>query len=276
MVFTEASRAIAWKELIDKLRNRWVIIVGLTFMLFTLSIAYLGAAPAGLTGFKRIDTTVASLTSLVTFFIPLMSLTLGGGIIAEERERGTLEIFLASPVSAMEFIGGKFSGLLMALAIALVAGLGLAGGMLALKSGIETLWIFARFVFNSLVLSIIFLSISFFISIAFYERTKVIALTVFLWLFYTILYDLGLIGVVLLTKGEIGINLFSALLLLNPVDVYRLLNFISIGEFKIVVGLASVEFSGYINTPILLLIALLWTVIPLGGGYLLFKRRYYE
>jgi len=276
LVFTEASRAIAWKELLDKLRNRWVIIVGLTFMLFTLSIAYLGAAPAGLTGFRRIDTTVASLTSLVTFFIPLMSLTLGGGIIAEERERGTLEIFLASPVSAMEFIGGKFSGLLMALAIALVAGLGLAGGMLALKSGIETLWIFARFVFNSLVLSIIFLSISFFISIAFYERTKVIALTVFLWLFYTILYDLGLIGVVLLTKGEIGINLFSALLLLNPVDVYRLLNFVSIGEFKIVVGLASVEFSGYINTPILLLIALLWTVIPLGGGYLLFKRRYYE
>ncbi|NOY64491.1 MAG: ABC transporter permease subunit [Nitrospirae bacterium] len=276
MVFTEASRAIAWKELIDKLRNRWVIIVGLTFMLFTLSIAYLGAAPAGLTGFRRIDTTVASLTSLVTFFIPLMSLTLGGGIIAEERERGTLEIFLASPVSALEFITGKFLGLLIALTIALVAGLGLAGGMLALKSGIETLWVFARFVFNSLVLSIIFLSISFFISIAFYERTKVIALSVFLWLFYTIIYDLGLIGVVLLTKGEIGMNLFSALLLLNPVDVYRLMNFISIGEFKIVVGLASVEFSGYINTPILLLIALLWTVIPLGGGYLLFKRRYYE
>jgi len=276
LVFTEASRAIAWKELIDKLRNRWVIIVGLTFMLFTLSIAYLGAAPAGLTGFRRIDTTVASLTSLVTFFIPLMSLTLGGGIIAEERERGTLEIFLASPVSALEFITGKFLGLLIALTIALVAGLGLAGGMLALKSGIETLWVFARFVFNSLVLSIIFLSISFFISIAFYERTKVIALSVFLWLFYTIIYDLGLIGVVLLTKGEIGMNLFSALLLLNPVDVYRLMNFISIGEFKIVVGLASVEFSGYINTPILLLIALLWTVIPLGGGYLLFKRRYYE
>ena len=276
MVFTEASRAIAWKELLDKLRNRWVIIVGLTFMIFTLSIAYLGAAPAGLTGFRRIDTTVASLTSLVTFFIPLMSLTLGGGIIADERERGTLEILLASPVSAMEFITGKFSGLLLALAIALVAGLGLAGGMLALKAGVGTLWVFGRFVFNSLLLSIIFLSISFFISIAFYERTKVIALSVFLWLFYTIIYDLGLIGVVLLTKGEIGLNLFSALLLLNPVDVYRLLNFVSIGEFKVVVGLASVEFSGFINTPLLLLVSLLWTAIPLGGGYLLYKRRYYE
>ncbi len=276
MALTEASRAIAWKELLDKLRNRWVIIVGLTFMLFTLSIAYLGAAPAGLTGFRRIDITVASLTSLVTFFIPLMSLTLGGGIIADERERGTLDIFLASPVSAMEFIAGKFSGLLISLAIALVAGLGLAGGMLAMKSGMETFWVFARFVFNSLVLGIIFLSISFFISIAFYERTKVIALNVFLWLFYTILYDLGLIGVVLLTKGEIGVNFFSALLLLNPVDVYRLLNFISIGEFKIIVGLASVEFSGYINTPLLLLTALFWTLIPLGFGYLLFKKRYYE
>ncbi len=276
MVFTEASRAIAWKEFIDKLKNRWVIIVGLAFMVFTLGIAYFGAAPAGLTGFRRIDTTVASLTSLVTFFIPLMALTMGSGMIADERERGTLEIFLASPITAFEFIVGKFAGLLMALTVALVVGLGVAGGVLAIKGGSEAVMIFGKFILNSLLLSVIFLSISFFISIAFYERTKVIAFTIFVWLLFTILYDLGLIGIVILTKGELGMNLFTMLLLLNPVDVFRLLNFLSIGEFRIIVGLASVEFPEYINTLLLVVVSLVWTVVPLLAGYILFKRRYYE
>jgi len=275
LVFSEASKAIAWKELIDKIKNRWVIVVGLAFMIFTLTIAYFGTAPAGLTGFRSIDTTVASLTSLVTFFIPLMALTLGGGMIADERERGMLEIFLASPVSIMEFIVGKFTGLLVALALAVVAGLGLACGVLVMKAGTEAILIFGKFIFNSLLLSIVFLSISFFISIAFYERTKVIAFTVFLWLFFTVIYDLALIGLVILTKGEIGMGIFAFLLLLNPVDVFRVLNFVSIGELRIVIGLASVEFPEYMNVPLLLGISLLWTVIPLAGGYMLFKRRYY-
>ena len=276
MVFTDASRAIAWKEFIDKIKNRWVIIVGLAFMVFTLSIAFFGAAPAGLTGFRRIDTTVASLTSLVTFFIPLMALTMGSGMIADERERGTLEIFLASPITAFEFIIGKFAGLLMAMSVALVVGLGLAGGILAFKGGPDAVIIFGKFILNSLLLSVIFLSISFFVSIAFYERTKVIAFTIFIWLLFTIIYDLGLIGIVILTKGEVGMNFFTALLLLNPVDVYRLLNFLSIGEFRIIVGLASIEFPEYINTLLLVIISIIWTVIPLTAGYVLFKRRYYE
>ncbi len=276
MVFTEASKAIAWKEFVDKLKNRWVIIVGLAFMIFTLGIAYFGAAPAGLTGFRRIDTTVASLTSLVTFFIPLMALTMGSGMIADERERGTLEIFLASPITAFEFIVGKFAGLLMALTVALVVGLGVAGGVLAIKGGSEALIVFGKFILNSLLLSVVFLSISFFISIAFYERTKVIAFTIFIWLLFTILYDLGLIGIVILTKGELGMNLFTMLLLLNPVDIFRLLNFLSIGEFRIIVGLASVEFPEFINTLLLVVVSLLWTVVPLMAGYILFKRRYYE
>ena len=114
------------------------------------------------------------------------------------------------------------------------------------------------------------------ISILFYERTKVIALTIFLWLFFAILYDLALIGLLIITKGSIGTEIFSMLLLFNPVDIYRILNFISIGEFQVLIGLASVDFPVYIRTSMLWGISMIWIIAPLGISSYYFNKRYLE
>jgi Cu-processing system permease protein len=275
-VFTDATRAIAHKELSDKLKSKWVVVIGSGFALFTLVITYFGGAPAGVSGFMSIDASIASLTSLVTYFIPILALTLGGGIIADEQEKGTLGIFLASPISVGEFIMGKFAGLAIALILSIVAGLGIAGAILIFKTGIDAVGPFLVFVVNSVILGVIFLSVSFLISILLYERTKVIALTIFVWLLFTIIYDLALIGLLIITKGEIGISLFSILLMFNPVDIYRILNFISIGEFQVLIGLASVELPAYIRTSMLLGISLIWIIAPLVISYYYFKKRYLE
>jgi len=274
LVFTDAARAIAQKELADKLKSKWMIVIGAGFTLFTVAISYFGGAPSGIAGFRPLEATVASLTSLVTYFIPILALTLGGGIVAEEQERGTLEIFLASPISVGEFIIGKFAGLVMALALSTVIGLGIAGGLLFFRSGTEALGTFLIFILHSVLLGVIFLSVSFLISILLYERSRVIAFTIFLWLVFTILYDLGLVGLLIATKGEIGTDVFSILLMLNPVDLYRIMNFLTIGEFKVFIGLASVEFPTYMNPPLLWGLCLVWIAAPLAGSYYFFKRRY--
>lgn len=275
-MFTDAMRAIAHKELSDKMKSRWVIVIASGFALFTIVISYFGGAPAGVTGFMNLDATIASLTSLVTYFIPILALTLGGGIVADEQERGTLGIFLASPISVGEFIIGKFTGLVLALVLSTVAGLGVAGTILLFKSGIAAFGPFLMFIVNSVILGVIFLSVSFLISILLYERTKVIALTIFLWLLFAILYDLGLIGLLILTKGSIGTDIFSVLLMFNPVDIYRILNFISIGEFQVLIGLVSVDFPQYMRTSLLWGISMIWIIAPLIISYYYFKRRYLE
>jgi Cu-processing system permease protein len=269
-------RSIAHKELLDKLKSKWVIVIGSGFALFTLVISYFGGAAAGVTGFMKLDATIASLTSLVTYFIPILALTLGGGIIADEQEKGTLGIFLASPISVGEFIIGKFAGLVIALVLSIVAGLGIAGAVLLFRVGTGAAGTYLIFIANSVILGVIFLSVSFLISILFYERTKVIALTIFLWLFFAILYDLALIGLLIITKGSIGTEIFSILLLFNPVDIYRILNFISIGEFQVMIGLASVDFPSYIRTSMLWGISMIWIIAPLGISYYYFKKRYLE
>lgn len=274
MVFTNAMRAIAHKELSDKLKSKWVLVIASGFAALTIIIAYFGGATSGVAGFRSMDATIASLTSLVTYFIPILALTLGGGIIADERDKGTLEIYLSSPISIGEFITGKFLGLAVALTISTLAGLGISGMVLIIKTGMSALISYVIFMINSVVLGLTFLSVSFLISILFSERARVIAFTVFLWLLFAVLYDLGLVGLLIITKGAIGNEIFSTLLTLNPVDVYRILNFLSIGELKVFLGLASVELPAYMKTPVLWVITLLWVVIPLYLSYYFFKKRY--
>ena len=273
---TSAVWAIAHKELTDKLKSRWIVVIGAGFALFTVVISYFGGAASGAAGFRELDATVASLTSLVTYFIPILALTLGGGMMADEKERGTLDIFLASPISVAEFMAGKFAGLVLALVISTVAGLGLAGAVLVVRGGMSALVTLSIFIVNSIVMGVIFLSISFFISVLLYERARVIAVTIFVWLFFTILYDLGLVGLLISTKGEVGTGLFSALLLFNPVDVYRIMNFVSIGEFRVLIGLTSVEFPGFMGAALLWGVSLTWVALPMMGSYIIFKKKYME
>lgn len=273
MVFTDAMRAIAHKEFSDKLRSRWVMVIATGFAAFTIVISYFGGVTSGVAGFRSMDATIASLTSLVTYFIPILALTLGGGIIADERDKGTIEIYLASPISVGEFISGKFLGLAFALALSTLVGLGISGILLLVKLGIGSMLNYLIFMLNSVVLGLIFLGVSFLVSILFSERAKVIAFTVFLWLFFAVLYDLGLVGLLVVTKGAIGNEIFSALLILNPVDIYRMLNFLSIGELKVFLGLAAVELPVYMKTSVLWAISVLWVVLPLGMSYHFFKRR---
>lgn len=274
MVFTDAMRAIARKELSDKLKSRWVLVIAAGFAVFTLVISYFGGATSGVAGFRSMDATIASLTSLVTYFIPILALTLGGGIIADERDKGTLEIYLAASISAAELILGKFFGLAIALTISTLAGLGISGIVLLAEIGMSAFSSYLIFMLNSVVLGIIFLSISFAVSILFTERARVIAFTVFLWLFFAVLYDLGLIGLLIVTKGALGNEIFSVLLILNPVDVYRILNFLSIGELKVFLGLAAVELPAYMKAYVLWAIAALWVAFPLIMSYIFFKRKY--
>lgn len=274
MVFTDAFRAMARKELSDKLKSRWVYVIAVGFTVFTVVIAYFGATSAGVAGFRELNVTIASLTSLVVYFIPILALTLGGGVIADEHDRHTLDIYLSSPISVWEFLLGKFAGLCISLAIPTVTGFGVAGAVVLTMSKSASALSYGIFVAHSLLLGFMFLSISFLISVTFYERSKVIALAVFVWLFYAILYDLALVGLLVVTKGELSPGVFSALLLLNPVDVYRIMNFSAINEYSVLLGMAAVEFPKFMNTPVLWLVCLIWIITPMALSYTLFKRRY--
>ena len=272
MLDTAPVRAIAAKEFRDRLRNRWVLAVALTFTTLALVIAYLGGAQQGAVGFQSIELTIASLVSLVIYLVPLIALMLGFDAIVGERERGSLGLLLSMPVTRPEVLMGKYLGLAAALTVSTVAGFGLVALVLAPDLEPAEFLHYAVFTATSVLLGLAFLSLAVMISVFAASRAAASAVAIGLWLFFVLVFDLLMLGGLVLSGGSYGGAVVPYLLLFNPADVFRVLNLVSLDEVRAMNGLATV-FPEALSSPALLLMMMLaWTTVPLGVAAWRFRR----
>ena len=255
-------RVIAAKELRDRIRNRWVVAVAIIFALFALAIAYFGASQQGEVGFRSIDVTVASLVSLVIYLLPLIALILGYDAIVGERERGSLELMLSMPITRFELLLGKYLGLAGALASSTVLGFG--AGLLPMASQLSRNdWFhYAGFVGSAILMGMAFLSISMLVSVVALDRVRASGVAIALWFFFVLIFDLLLMGGLVASGGRLGSGMFAALLMLNPADVFRLMNIFSSEQVQTMYGLATVMPERLTDPKVLLAIMLGWIVVP--------------
>ncbi|MCG9054176.1 ABC transporter permease [Laribacter hongkongensis] len=263
---------IASKECRDRIRNRWVLVVAVLFALFALVIAWFGPAQQGTVGFRGIEPTIASLTSLVIYLLPLIALILGFDAIVGERERGSLDLLMSMPVTRAELLLGKYLGLATALTAATVTGFGIAGLALLPFFDLYALWHYAGFVFSSLLLGLAFLSLSVLVSVCARDRSTASGLAIALWFLFVLVFDLLLLGTMVLTGGEGGAGIFVIALFLNPADVFRILNVFSSSELKAFYGLATVLPDTLTQPALLGSVMLAWIVVPLAVAVRRFKQ----
>jgi Cu-processing system permease protein len=219
--------AIAASEFRIALRNRWVAIAVVMMALFAVVLSAAGSAPTGQLGADKLSVTVASLTSLAVYLVPLMALLMAFDSVAGEIERGTLALILTYPVSRSEILAGKFVAHLCTLALAVGVGYGIAGA--------AAIWVdpnagagfpaLVRLFWTSLLLGAVFLAIAYAIS-AFARRPGAAAgLAIGIWLVLIVLYDLGLLAAVVADRsGAFTSGVFPWLILANPADAFRLYN----------------------------------------------------
>lgn len=232
--------ALAAKEFRDRLRNRWVLAVALVFTLFSLAITYFGAAAQGQIGPRSIELTIASLVSLVIYLIPLIALLLGFDAIVGERERGSLDLLLALPITRLELLLGKYLGLAAALTLSTLAGFALVAVLLFQRFGSAGVYHYAGFVLSSVLLGLAFLSLALLLSVLARDRTRASGLAIALWFAMVLVFDLLLLGLLVASGGALGGDGFAYLLLLNPADVFRILNVFSLDDVRRLYGLASI------------------------------------
>lgn len=255
-------RVIATKEFRDRIRNRWVLAVALIFSLFALAIAYFGTAQQGSVGFRSIDVTIASLVSLVIYLVPLIALILGYDAIVGEKERGSLELLLSMPISRFEILLGKYLGLAAALASSTVLGFGAGLLPLAAQLGSNDLYHYAGFVLSAILMGMAFLSLSLLVSVVTLDRVRASGIAIALWFFFVLIFDLLLMGALVVSQGNLGSGVFAALLMLNPADIFRLLNIFSSEQVQNMYGLATVMPENLTNPMTLLAIMLGWIIVP--------------
>lgn len=268
---------IARKEFSDGLRNRWLLAISLLFAVLAVGIAWLGAAASGQLGFTSIPATIASLASLATFLVPLIALLLAYDAIVGEDEGGTLMLLLTYPLSRGQLLLGKFVGHGLILALATLIGFGCAALAIAvLVTDVDLgllVWAFTRFMLSSTLLGWVFLAMAYVLSSRVNEKSSAAGLALGLWFLFVLVFDLALLALLVLSQGKFNPDLLPWLLLLNPTDVYRLINLSGFEGSGNAVGVMALGGDLPLAGGLLWLCLLLWVVAPLLLAYGVFRRR---
>lgn len=252
------------KEFRDRIRNRWVLAVALVFTVFSLVITYFGGAQQGQVGPQSIEFTIASLVSLVIYLIPLIALLLGFDAIVGERERGSLDLLLSLPLTRLELLLGKFFGLALALTLSTIAGFALDAMLLFRQFGWPGLYHYGGFVLSSVLLGMSFLSLALLLSVVSRDRTRASGLAIALWFGFVLVFDLLLLGLLVASGGEFGGQALAYVLLLNPADIFRILNVFSLDQMRSLYGLTSIVPPELANPWLMGGVMLGWIVAPLA------------
>ncbi len=272
-----AVAIIAAKEFRDGLRNRWVLMTTMLMVAFALALTLLGGAPTGTLGASPLAVAVVNLSSLTIFLVPLIALLMAYDAVAGEIERGTMALLLSYPVGRSAVIGGKFIGHTAILAVSIAVGYGAAAGTLALHGGAMHAadWLsFAAMAGSSLVLGMSFVALGYLASALVRDPRTAAAIALGLWLFFALIYDIAVLGLLVADQGRtITTGIFNVLLLGNPTDIYRMFNLAGLSSVRTFAGMAGLAEQLRFGPVALLSCLVLWTAAPLAIATLLFARR---
>ena len=268
---------IAEKEIREGLRNRWVLATTLLLATLALSLTFLGSAPTGNVGASRLDVVIVSLSSLSVFLVPLIALLISHDAVVGEMERGTMLLLLSYPVKRWQVVLGKFLGHLAILAFATCVGYGLAAVALlatgkAIGGGSWTA--FVAMTASSVLLGAVFVAIGYLVSALVRDRGTAGGIAIGIWLVFVILYDMALLGLLVVDQGRfVGGGVLDALLLFNPTDAYRLLNLAGSDDIAAASGMAGVVQNAVLGPAALLAALAAWVVVPMALAAAAFSRR---
>ncbi len=264
MMIGRVALSLALHELIERARDRWVLVSSLVFALLASAVSLYGSSA----GANAAALTGPSLVTLVSLLVPLVAMILSHDAIVGERERNTLGLLLSLPVSRMEVIFAKFLGRGVALAISVWLGLGIA----SLVAGPGQGNILLLLIWPTLLLGLAFLSIGMLVSSISSRPVTASAMVVVIWFALVFFFDLALLGMLVMTDGSIGESTIAKLVIANPAGLYRIqvLTMLSGPDMLTNLGMSV----GPPSTGLMTAIWAAWISIPLFiSGLILSKRK---
>ena len=271
-----AVAAIAGREVLAGIRNRWMLAASLLLGVLALTLAFVGSTPAGPVAASRLAITVVSLSSLSVFLVPLIGLLVSYDALVGEIERGTMPLLMTYPVTRWRIVLGKFAGQVAILAIATVIGFGVAALITGLGEGgdAEAWRAFGVMVGGSILLGAAFIALGTLFSAVVAERGTAAGASVAAWLVFVVLFDMALLAILVADEGQVvSGDLFRMLLLLNPTDVYRMLTLAGSETVGALSGMAGVSAEAAFGHALLVPVMVLWIAVPLALAGLLFGRK---
>jgi len=276
----KAIYTIAKKEFMDNIRNRWIILLSVIFVLLIVIFSYLAGGQTG--GDKVLgdmQTTVFGLLGISSLLIPLIAIILGFSTISGEAESGALYVVLSYPIRRIEVLLGKLIGLGSVITFAILVGFGLGGIIITASFGTESWGGYLAFIALSIFLGFIYLSLTICISAFCKKRITSIGGGILLF-FWGLIYGSVFIGILLGTghtwqdfqTGNIPDWFFNSVIL-SPGDMHQTAVQLAFGVREINAMGFSIAIPDFLTMELLMVTHIIWFVVPLILAYIFFNRR---
>jgi Cu-processing system permease protein len=241
----------------DLLRSRFIL--AYTLLLFGCTVALFQ-----LDG--DVGKVVLSLLNVVLLVVPLVSLVFTSIHFFNSYE--FMELMLAQPINRKVVFFGEYIAVASSLCSAFLIGVGLP----LILYGAQN-WML---LFTGIMLTLAFVSIAFLSSVLTRDKARAIGLALFLWLYFTLIYD-GLLLWVLYAFSDYPLEKATlALIALNPVDLARILMLLEL-DIAALMGYTGAFYQDFFGTNVGLLFSFgtlfLWVSLPVWGALRIFNRR---
>ena len=267
-------RVIAADEYRRALESRWLFGFAVVLAALILGLSFFGLAQGRETGFQGFARVTLSLMNLVLFMVPLTGLVLG--VTSMASAGGSLPLLLAQPVGRGEVLLGKFAGLAAALTVAQAAGFGGGGAVVAFYAGVDQVPGYLVLMALSFLLGWLTIAVALCLAAIWPDRLRAMSAALLLWLLMVVAYDLVILGTTAVLHGvPLQAVLFPALLV-NPVDLCRVLVTLALGSGALFGPTSAVlvrMFGTAAGVGLGVTVLAIETVVPLVIGAALFRRR---
>ena len=219
---------VARDEFRRSLEGRWMFGFTALLVVLVLGLSFFGLAQSREVGFQGFARVTLSLMNLVLFIVPLTGLVLG--VTSMTGGSSSLPLLLAQPIGRGEVLVGKLAGLALALTAAQAVAFGGGGLVVAFQAGAEQATAFAVLAGLSIVLGWLTVSLALCLSVLWPDRLRAMSAALGMWLLMVVAYDLAVLGATTLLAGLPLESVLFPALLLNPIDLARVLTTLAVGS----------------------------------------------
>lgn len=245
--------------LFDILKNK--IVIFYTLLLFIISWSVLGLD-------ANYTKSTLSLLNIVLLIVPLVSIIFSTIYVYNSSQ--FIELLLSQPIARSKVWFNLFLGLSTALVLAFLIGCGIP---ILLYSSLEVG--FSLLVIG-VMLSIVFTSFAMLAAISARDRAKGIGISIFIWMFFAIIYD-GLLLVLMFQLADYPIEgLMAALTAINPIGLSRTFVLLQL-NVAAMLGYSGAVFKQIFGTGgglgISLVVLCLWAILPFMASLIKFSKK---
>ena len=245
--------------LFDILKNK--IVIFYTILLFIISWSVLGLD-------NNYTKATLSLLNVVLLVVPLVSIIFSTIYVYNSSQ--FIELLLSQPVPRAKVWFNLFLGLSTALILAFLIGCGIP---ILLYSSIQT---GASLLITGIFLSIIFTSLAMLAAIFSRDRAKGIGISIFIWMFFAIIYD-GILLVLMFQFADYPIEgIMATVAAVNPIGLSRIFVLLQL-DVAAMLGQAGAIFRKVFGSGggmvISIIILAIWTLVPFLWSLIMFNKK---